>query len=55
MTVPPVFLSYEITEHYALHYVPDEMIAGMAAFDPVPCRNSREIRVVIINSGRVSA
>jgi hypothetical protein len=55
MTIPSALFSYEITEHYALQYVPDAMIAGMAAFDPVPCSNSREIRVVIINSGQVSA
>ena len=55
MTISSAFFSHAITEHYALQYVPDEMIAGMAAFDPVPCSNSREIRIVIINSGRVSA
>ena len=55
MTIPPAFLSHAITEHNILQYVPDAMIAGIAAFDPVPCSNSREIRIVIINSGRVSA
>ena len=55
MTISSAFFSHAITEHYALQYVPDEMIAGMAAFDPVPCSNSREIRIVFINSGRVSA
>ena len=55
MTIPSALLSHAITEHYALQYVPDAMIAGIAAFDPVPCSNSREIRIVIINSGRVSA
>lgn len=53
MTVPTALFSYEITERYALQYVLDAMIAGMAAFDPFPC-SSREIRIVIINSGRVS-
>ena len=55
MTIPPAFFSHAITEHYALQYVPDAIIACLAAFDPVPCSNSREIRIVIINSGRVSA
>ena len=55
MTVPSALLSYAITEHNILQYVPDAMIAGIAEFDPVPCSNSREIRSVIINSGRVSA
>jgi len=55
MTGQPAFLSHAITEHNILQYVPDAMIAGIAAFDPVPCCSSREIRVVIINFGRVSA
>ena len=55
MTIPPAFFSHAITEHNVLQYVPNAMIAGMEAFDPVPCSNSREIRVVIINSGQVSA
>ena len=55
MTIPSALLSHAITEHNILQYVPDAMIAGIAAFDPVPCCSSREIRVVIINFGRVSA
>ena len=55
MTSPSALFSHSIREHYALQYVPDEMIASKAAFDPDPCSNIREIRIVIINSGRVSA
>ena len=55
MTIPSALFSHAIREHYALQYVPDAIIACMAAFDPDPCSNSREIRIVIINSWRVSA
>ncbi|MFA4859709.1 hypothetical protein [Methanoregula sp.] len=43
MTVPPVLLSHESTEHCTPQYSPDAVIACMGTINLEPVSNSREI------------
>ena len=43
MTVPPVLLSHESTEHYTPQYILDAVIACMGTIDLDPRSNNREI------------